>query len=262
MTHYAWFRPVGRVLNAFGHKTAPYAIEFMGTFYLVLAVGCVARATAPDPDFGGLAVGSTLMVLVFLGGHISGAHYNPAVTLGVWMAGHTELTFGKLFGYWIVQFFGGFLGGVCAKSLTNVTVVLAPGPNATDRQAVSAEMLWTFILVTVVLNVATTKVSKANSYFGLGIGFTVMAGAYSVGNISGAVFNPAVGTGIVGAWTIYSDGYTHKLWIYFVGPFIGASAASLYFRITNPQEYDVDYVESNSTPLGVTPYEEITQENE
>src|SRR5689334_3645850 len=158
-------------------------MEFIGTFFLVFTVGCTTMGVGAGP-LAPLAIGAALMVMVFAGGHISGAHYNPAVTLGVWMRGKCE---GKdVPGYMSFQIAGAILAALAVKYVKAGAVVtpmsLATGP------ALLAEFLFTFALVFAVLNVATAKRTSGNSFYGLAIGFTVMAGIFAVGNISGGVF--------------------------------------------------------------------------
>lgn len=204
-----------------------YIAEFIGTFFLVLTIGCCvviggAGVIAP------LAIGSILMVMIYAGGHISGGHFNPAVTLGVWVRGKCPT--GDVVPYWVAQFVAAVVaafvlnylkGDVSAKPL-----VLKPGP------ALLAEFLYTFALVYVVLNSATAKGTANNSFYGLAIGFTVLAGAFSVGSISGAAFNPAVAVGIsvmgLSSWT--------NIWIYLVACFAGGAVAGVTFKILNPAD--------------------------
>ncbi len=163
-------------------------VEFIGTFFLVFTVGMVviepgAGALAP------LAIGSVLAVMVYAGGHISGGHYNPAVTLGVLLRGKATVV--DAVGYWVIQ-------AAAAIVAAAVVIVMKPAiPEAATSgldvvPALLAEFLFTFALVYVVLNVATAKGTEGNSYFGFAIGFTVMVGAFAVGPISGGAFNPAV----------------------------------------------------------------------
>jgi len=114
----------------------------------------------------------------------------------------------------------------------------APGTGVHSLRALTVEFLYTFALVSVMLNCATTKSQNANSFFGLAIGFTVAAGAWSVGAISGAAFNPAVATGplIIDS----SIGHHHNgkyIWIYWLGPLLGSCVAAILFRVTNTSEY-------------------------
>lgn len=198
-----------------------YAVEFIGAFFLVLTIGMVviepgAGALAP------LAIGSALMVMVYAGGHISGAHYNPAVTLAVWMRG--KLPAADVAPYMIAQ----VVGGVVAALLVSFFKAGAPVEAAVvdPLRAVLAELLFTFALCWVVLNTATARATAGNSYFGLAIGFTVLVGAFAVGGVSGGAFNPAVAVGIslmgLASWA--------NIWIFLVGNFGGAALAALAFR--------------------------------
>src|ERR1019366_4204725 len=168
-----------------------YLVEFIGTFFLVLTVGmCViepgAGALAP------LAIGSALMIMVFAGGHVSGGHYNPAWTLAVWLRVRCPASYVP--GYWISQIAGAFAAAA-------LTLFLKGNPTVTPAEikivpALAAELVGTFALCYVVLNVATAKGTAGNSNYGLAIGFTVMVMAFALGGISGGAFNPAVAVGI------------------------------------------------------------------
>jgi aquaporin Z len=167
-----------------------YAVEFIGTFFLVLTIGCTGIAAAPGV-IAPLAIGSVLMVMIYAGGHISGAHYNPAVTLGVFLRGRCPAS--DVLPYWGAQ----LLGAAVAAWIVGFALQGEPVTPFVGRVigAFLAEFLFTFALVYVVLNVATADATAGNSYFGLAIGFTVLAGAFAVGQISGAAFNPAVAIG-------------------------------------------------------------------
>lgn len=201
--------------------TRKLVVEAIGTFFLVLTIGQVVL----EPGAGNLApiaIGAVLMVMVYAGGHISGGHYNPAVTLGVVMRGKANV--GDLAGYWAAQFAGAILAAFAVRSLKGDYAVtqmeLATGP------ALLAEFLFTFGLVYVVLNVATAKGNEGNSHYGLAIGFTVTAGAYAVGGISGGAFNPAVALGI----TMLGVTGAGSIWIYLVANLAGGAAAALLFN--------------------------------
>lgn len=196
-------------------------VEAIGTFFLVLTIGQVvlepgAGALAP------LAIGSVLMVMIYAGGHISGGHYNPAVTLGVFL--RHRATAAELGGYWVAQVLGAFFAALVTGYLKPDAVVTAADP--ATGQAFVAEFLFTFALVYVVLNVATARGTKDNSYFGLAIGFTVLVGAYSVGAISGGAFNPAVAVGI----TVLGLSAPSFLWVFIVANLLGGAAAALLFN--------------------------------
>jgi aquaporin Z len=204
-----------------------YVAEFIGTFFLVLTIGCTvigqgAGALAP------LAIGSALMVMIFAGGHISGGHFNPAVTLGVWLRGKCEAK--DVAPYMVFQVMGALLAALIVKFLKGGAPVAALHP--ATLPALLAEFLFTFALVYVVLNVATAKGTSGNSFYGLAIGFTVLVGAFSVGNISGGAFNPAVAVGI-SALGLSSWG---NIWIYLVAEFAAAAVAAGAFNALNPAE--------------------------
>jgi len=201
-----------------------YLMEFVGTFFLVLTIGCTvvgngAGALAP------LAIGSALMVMVFAGGHISGGHYNPAVTLGVWLRGRCE---GKdVAPYMISQIVGSVLAALVVKYLKSGAAITPM--NLNSLPALLAEFLFTFALVFVVLNAATAKGTAGNSFYGLAIGFTVMTGAFAVGNISGGAFNPAVAVGI----SVMGLAEWPNIWVYWLAEFVAGGAAALLFKVVN-----------------------------
>ncbi|MGH9730786.1 MAG: MIP/aquaporin family protein [Candidatus Acidiferrales bacterium] len=202
-----------------------YITEMIGTFFLVFTVGCTVVGNAGG-TMAPLAIGTALMVMVFAGGHISGGHYNPAVTFGVWLRGKIEKK--DVLGYVISQIVGAVLAALAVKYLkAGVDVVPM---NLAILPALLAEFLFTFALVFVVLNTATAKGTAGNSFYGLAIGFTVMAGAYAVGGISGGVFNPGVAVGIsimgLSAWS--------SIWIYLVANFAGGAVAAFAFKAVNP----------------------------
>jgi aquaporin Z len=204
-----------------------YIMELIGTFFLVLTVGCTVirggQGVLPP-----LAIGSVLMVMIFAGGHISGGHYNPAVTLGVWIRGRCETK--DVAPYWIAQIVGAVIAAVVAKFLvgspTGPPMTLAIGP------AFVADFLYTFALVFVVVNVATAKGTAGNSFYGLAIGFTVVAGAFAVGGVSGGAFNPAVAVGIS---TMGLVGWSN-IWLYLVADLLGGLVAGLMFKVLNPED--------------------------
>ncbi|HYL61575.1 MAG TPA: aquaporin [Candidatus Methylomirabilis sp.] len=204
-----------------------YIVELIGTFFLVFTVGCTVIGTGAGA-LAPLAIGSALMVMVFAGGHISGAHYNPAVTLGVWLRGKCETK--DVLPYMIFQAIGAALAALATKylksgaSIAPMTISMLP--------ALLSEFLFTFALVLVVLNTATAKGTANNSFYGLAIGFTVMTGAFAVGNISGGAFNPAVALGVsimgLSAWS--------NLWIFLVSEFAAGALAAAIFKMTVPSD--------------------------
>lgn len=203
-----------------------YATEFIGTFFLVLTIGCTVLAGAA---LAPVAIGAVLMVMVYAGGHVSGAHYNPAVTLAVLLRGRIGLR--DAVAYWIAQLVAGVLAALTAQYVVDPATVTELSPaGRTLGAALLAEALFTFALAYVVLSVATSKDHPANSFYGLAIGFTVAAGAFAVGGVSGAAFNPAVA---VGAATMGLFAWS-KLWIWIVADLAGGAAAAGAFLALNP----------------------------
>lgn len=206
-----------------------YVVEFVGTFFLLMAI-CMAVSGGLG-QFAPIAIGGMLMVMVYAGGPISGAHYNPAVSLAVYLRG--KLGVGDLLPYMVVQFIGGTLAVMLSGFLLESMGVPEPSPKELDIiPSLIAEILGTIALVYVILNVATAQRSAGNSYFGIAIGFTVMAAAYAFGGISGGAFNPAVALGITMA------GYTSwaSIWIFLVANFAGGALAAFLFQYANGPE--------------------------
>ena len=211
------------VLNATARKLV---VELIGTFFLVFTVGASVRNGS---SLAPLAIGAALMVMVYAGGHISGGHYNPAVTVAALTRGRIGLR--EAVGYWIVQLVGGLLAaGVVAVTVTaHATRLSLSGHGLVSAFVV--ELLFTFALAYVVLNVATSKAHPDNSFYGLAIGFTVFVGAIAVGGISGAAFNPAV---VVGGAAMGLFAWTTL--IYLVAEVIAGVFAGLVFRALNPDD--------------------------
>jgi aquaporin Z len=203
-----------------------YIAEFIGTFFLVLTVGCTVVG-AGTGVIAALAIGAALMVMVYAGGHISGGHYNPAVTLGVLIRGKVQPA--DVVPYWIAQFAGGAIAALIVSKIFRAGAVVTPmtlhvGP------ALLAEFLFTFALVYVMLNAATAEGTSGNSFYGLAIGMTVMTGAFAVGDISGGAFNPAVALGM----SILGISDWSNIWIYLVANFAGGAVAAIIFQLINP----------------------------
>ncbi|MBC8048038.1 MAG: aquaporin [Fimbriimonadaceae bacterium] len=197
-------------------------VEFIGTMFLVVIIGLTGDA---------IAIGFGLMALVYMGGHISGAHYNPAVSLAILLRG--KITIGEMFQYWAAQIAGALIGAGISTWLNDAATPVAVGAGRTVVEALAAEILFTFALASVVLNVATAKSNAGNSFYGLAIGFTVLVGAVSVGSISGGAFNPAVSIG----HNVFAKNWT-DIWIHIVGPCIGAAVAASVFRMTSTGDFD------------------------
>lgn len=202
-----------------------YATEFAGTFFLVLTIGL---STVQDIAQAPLAIGAVLMVMVYMGGHISGAHYNPAISVTMVVRGTLERR--ELLPYVAAQILGAAAAAITVRALTGEFLAVAPATGVSRLAALVAEVLFTFALSLVILNVATSPRTEGNSYYGLAIGFTVMAGVLAVGGISGAIFNPAVGTGPM-LVALAGGGSMEALWLYWVGPLAGALLAVPVYRL-------------------------------
>jgi len=203
-----------------------YLTEFIGTFFLVLTIGLVVLSGSSMAPF---AIGAALMVMVYMGGPISGAHYNPAVTLAVLMRG--KIGMGEAVPYWVSQVLGAFAASAVVYIVTGRTFAPAPAGGSTGFQALLVEFFYTFALALVVLNVATVKRTAGNHYYGLAIGFTVAAGVAAGGSVSGGAFNPAVGVGPILMSAMAGGGGLSNLWLYLVGPLAGGAAAATVFNL-------------------------------
>jgi aquaporin Z len=205
-----------------------YVVELIGTFFLVVTIGFTVLKPGDAGAMAPLAIGSVLMVMVFAGGHISGAHYNPAVTLAVFLRG--KCTAADVIGYWVAQVAGAAAASAVVLYVKGNPIVEAAAPDI--PRALLVEFLFTFALCYVVLNVATAKGTSGNSFYGLAIGFTVLSGAYSVGSVSGGAFNPAVAVGI----TAMGLSKAANIWIFLVANLAAGAAAAGAFRGLNPDD--------------------------
>ncbi|HEY9515252.1 MAG TPA: aquaporin [Gemmatimonadaceae bacterium] len=207
-----------------------YITEFIGTFFLVLTVVLSVHYNAMP----GLAIGAMLMVMVYMGGAISGGHYNPGVSLGVALRG--KLSYGEMIAYWIAQSagaVGAVLIGWLLVGRTDVVGVKA-FTGEVVVQALVAEFVFSFALVLTVLTTATSAKTAGNSYFGLAIGFTVGAGVLAVGALTGAAFNSAVGLGVC----FFGLSAMSNLWIYIVANLLGGAVAAAAFRVMSPEDHE------------------------
>ncbi len=191
--------------------------EFAGTFVFLTVISLSGAAGQLAP----LAIGLTLAAMVYMGGHVSGAHYNPAVTFGLFLRGVINVSTMGL--YWVTQIGAGLLAFWFGYLLSGHSPGIHPGAGVYWSSALAAEVAFTAALVLVVLNVAATKETAGNSYYGLAIGLTVAVGAFTVGPISGAAFNPAVAFGATAGAALFEHGGWSDVWIYFIGPLLGAA---------------------------------------
>jgi aquaporin Z len=205
-----------------------YLTELIGTFFLVFTVGSSVLAGGP---LAPLAIGAILMAMVYAGGHISGGHYNPALTMGVLVRGRITLV--DAVAYWVAQLVAGLLGALLARWVVNSGI--APALHLSGRAltaAIIAEALFTFALAYVMLSVATSKFHPNNSFYGLAIGFTVAAGAVAVGRVSGAMFNPAVTLGVSVTGLIHWA----TAGLYVVVQLLAGAVAGFVFLALSPDE--------------------------
>ncbi len=196
-----------------------YIVEFIGTFFLALVV-----ALTGNP----VAIGGTLVALVYMGGYISGAHYNPAVTLGMLL--NNKIKSDDALKYILVQFLGAIAASYIFFLMKGSMFIPQPGQGIEMVPALLSEILFTFLLVFVILHVAATDKTKGNDYYGLAIGFALMAGAFAVGPISGGAFNPAVGIGPLLFDFSHFSTYTTQVALYFFGPVVGGALAGLLYE--------------------------------
>jgi aquaporin Z len=212
-------------------SAAKYAVEAIGTFFLVFTVGA---AVGSGSSLAPLAIGGVLMVMIYAGGHISGGHYNPAVTLAILV--RRRISMHDAARYWIAQFGAGLIAAAVVRWIIDPARATNPATLTVPAHRLVAvfvvELLFTFALCFVVLNVATSKHHPDNSYYGLAIGFTVVSGAFAVGAISGGAFNPSVtvAAAVAGlfAWP--------TLWVYLTAQGIAATAAGVTFLALSPDD--------------------------
>ena len=201
-----------------------YIVEGIGTYFLVLIIGLTGNP---------IAIGIGLSILVYMGGHISGAHYNPAVSLAMIIRG--EISVGECLKYVLSQSIGA-VAAAYSIILLGADALAVVSKTDSMTSFFLAEIIFTFLLVFVILNVAAHPDTKNNQYYGLAIGLTVAAGAFSVGEISGGVFNPAVSFGpsvlsIIDPDIEFANIVSHNFFIYYLGAtVIGPVIASLLFN--------------------------------
>lgn len=194
--------------------------ELAGAFVFMTVIAL----SGPIGPLAPLAIGIALTAMVYMGGHVSGAHYNPAVSFGLCLRRVIDAR--TMCAYWVTQLVAATLAFAFGYALTGHTPGIHPGAGVSWLAALAAEVVFTAALVIVVLNVAATKALAGNSFYGLAIGGVVAAGAFAVGPISGAAFNPAVGAGATIIAAFFGHGSLSDLWLYIVGPLAGAAIAA------------------------------------
>jgi len=212
-------------------------VEFVGMFVFMFTVGMVTQRTGAGV-LAPLAIGSILMVMVFSGGHISGGHFNPAVSTAVFVRGRMAAI--EYVTYVATQFVAVVLAGLLVRYVGGHEAHIAV---ANSPKMLISEFVFTFALAWVVLNVATARGTQGNSFYGLAIGFTVVAGAYAVGGISGAAFNPAIAIGAMITGLLEWS----NIWIYLIADILGAALAAYLFLFVLPGEKTAGDIEAAST---------------
>jgi aquaporin Z len=202
--------------------------ELVGSFVFMTVIALSGGAGQLAP----VAIGLALAAMVYMGGHVSGAHYNPAVSFALFLRRVIDAR--TMVAYWVTQVIAGLLAFAVADMLSGHTPGLQPGPRVSVWAALIAEIIFTAALATVVLNVAATRETAGNSFYGLAIGFTVAAGAFAVGPISGAAFNPAVGFGATAVGALAGHGSWTYLWMYVIGPLAGAAIGAGVHLLQTP----------------------------
>ena len=199
-------------------------VEFIGTFFLILTVG-LSVFSSGSGVIPAIAIGFVLMVMVYAGGHVSGAHYNPAVSLAAAIRG--ALSWKDLLPYWVAQ----LLGGALAAYIASLLVVVTPAEAQVKfciPVLIAAEVLFTFALCYVVLHTATDKDTEGNSFYGLAIGATVTVGAFATAGLCFGAFNPAVALGLLtmgtACWKIAG--------ITALANLVGAALAGYVYKLT------------------------------
>jgi aquaporin Z len=202
-------------------------VEFVGMFMFMFTVGMATEKLTGAGALAPLAIGFVLMVMVFAGGHISGGHYNPAVSTAVLLRG--KMTTTEWRAYVVTQLVAAVIAGAIARGIGGHE---AATPTAGVGKMFLVELIFTFALAYTVLNVATAKGTEGNSFYGLAIGGIVVVGGFAVGGISGAAFNPAIalGASITGLFQ-----WSH-IWIYLIAPPLGAAIAAVVFLYVQPAE--------------------------
>jgi aquaporin Z len=215
-------------------QIAKLVTELVGTFLFV----SVIALSGPAGSFAPLAIGGALLAMVYMGGHVSGAHYNPAVSFGAFL--RRKMGGADMLAYWAAQLAGAALAFVAGYLVSGHSPGIHPGPKVDVYQALAVEILFTAALVLVVLNVAMTKATEGNSFYGLAIGFTIAAAIFVGAPISGGAYNPAVGIGATLGSALFtgagwSDAWS-DVWLYITGPLVGAAIGAAIHGVQTGRE--------------------------
>lgn len=233
---------------------AKYLAEFVGTYLLIFTVGC--NVLSGNAVWAGVSIGSVLMVSIYALGGISGANFNPAVSLTLGLTkvmGGPGMDFKEVAIYMAVQIVAGIAAAFSYATLFgkgfNNNPDVGPAPGFGTVEAGLSEFLYTFMLCFVVLNVAAASSNTPNQFYGLAIGYVIVAGAYGAGAVSGGCFNPAVAIGIDVTGTANGFG---QCAFYTLCEFAGAALAAGMFKVVRPQEFGADAEAGKAMPAVLT----------
>lgn len=219
-------------------RGARYLAEFIGTYLLVFTVGC--NVISGSPVWAALSIACVLMVSVYALGSVSGANFNPAVSLALGLT--SKLPWQEVGIYMAIQIFGGIMGALSYMVMLGEVFTLGPSRGIAWWQAGLAEMFYTFMLCFVVLNVAASrKHADKDQFYGLAIGFVIVAGGYGAGHLSGGVFNPALAIGIDCSSAMLQFGWCV---VYILFEFAGAGLAAVLYYIVRPDDFTMKTIES------------------
>ncbi len=225
--------------------------ELVGTFLFFTVISL----SGPIGPLAPLAIGGALMAMVYMGGHVSGAHYNPAVSLGVFLRGKLGTT--ELLSYWAVQLVAAALAFSFGYLVSGHAGGIHPGRGVGAVSALAVEFVFTTALVVVILNSAASRATQGNSFYGLAIGITIVAAAFTGGPISGGAFNPAVGFGATLASALFAGGSWSDLWLYLAGPLLGGIAgAGIHWVQVRGSEAALEPPEGHPSPGAPAPVPE------
>jgi len=216
-----------------------YLAEFVGTYFLVLTVGCCVLTGSVG---AAISIGSVLMVMIYALGSVSGAHFNPAVTVAILLSARRLLEVTDAFAYIIAQLLGGLCAGLTYRAIFSMAFTLEPVGHHTALASGIVEVVYTMALCYVVLNVATTQKQDGNNYFGLAIGFTVVSAALAIGGLSGCCLNPAVAFGTMSVQAFDMGMAAMQYFpLYFFCPYIGSALACVaFYLVQKADEYRSD----------------------
>jgi len=215
-----------------------YVAEFLGSMILVLTVGLNVMSHNPAAAW---SIAASLMCMVYALGDISGGHFNPAVTVAVFLSGREIIPPLDVLLYSVVQILGGLAAGLLYVAVYGITFPLGPQGHHSWSAVVAVEIIFTALLCFVVLNVATLKTAMPDQFFGLAIGMCITVGGYAIGGISGGSMNPAVSIGIDTVHAFVAHEHWRNCLAYAGAELIGAAvAAGCFYCVRHKTEYSGD----------------------